>query len=101
MLWIHQTPYRSNVATEELKECSNETEEIGWRNAESDEKTFKVYKGSNNKEESTIVKNKNALEVRKDPEKSNLLCIVVESNIFIKNVSKLKDILDMKIPGPI
>lgn len=39
------------------------------------------------------------MEIHKDPEKSKSLCVVIDTNIFIKNLSKLKDILDMKITG--
>lgn len=53
------------------------------------------------KEESSGDDNKDVEEVKQKNLKSKTLCIVVDTNIFIKSLSKLKDILAMKLQGEV
>ncbi|KAG5889571.1 hypothetical protein JTB14_018556 [Gonioctena quinquepunctata] len=71
------------------------TEEMEWTNAEPDLEIM----GSDQKiigADSNVVKG-----VEKQSEKLKDLCIVVDTNVFISGLSKIKDIISMKLSGPI
>ncbi|XP_023012487.2 swt1 RNA endoribonuclease [Leptinotarsa decemlineata] len=71
--------------------------EMEWTNAEPDNEIVQ----NNHNEEETDSNTVEQPETKNQPSKSNDLCIVVDTNIFIHGLSKIKDIINMKISGPI
>ncbi|KAJ8973134.1 hypothetical protein NQ317_001565 [Molorchus minor] len=71
-----------------IKDAYDETDDMEWSNAEP----LEIIKKTN--------KDGNENEVVTEQEKSTDLCLVVDTNIFISGLSKIQDILDLKVTGP-
>ncbi|KAJ8962959.1 hypothetical protein NQ314_005676 [Rhamnusium bicolor] len=84
-----------NVTTDQSSNKANfdyETKDMEWTNAEPDDEimdTKMIVK--ENIEEKTSVK--------KDPEKLRDVCIIVDTNVFISGLSKIQDIVNLKLTG--